>query len=373
MIKIFSSKLVLAMLALMVGTVANAAVKLTIGQATNALPKSTIEIPVYLENDADVSTIGFDVRFPKGITPTSMVKNNERAKGVQGWACNIQPTVENPGAYRAGLYSFEKKVAPGEGVIATITAVCADVIETGEITLENVEVTLTSGDVAEVETENGQVVTNNVYPGTMVFSAQDVITYPGEEFTVAVALENDIELRSFQANLQLPEGFEVAFDEEEDAYKIAGSDRAPEGTTFPYNDAKGIIAMLNMSGEPLEGNEGTLFTFTVKAPAEMPDNSVIAIKGFKGQVKGYTTSFDFNSDITINVINQETLKPEVLPGDINNDGTVDAIDLALFIQALANKQLPAAATEDFERYDANGDKALNIADAQAIFNIIISK
>ena len=109
MIKIFSNKLVLAMLALMVGTVANAAVKLSIGKVTGVLPKATIEIPVYLENDADVSTVGFDVRLPKGITPTAMAKNNERAKGSQGWACNIQPTVENPGAFRAGLYSFEKK------------------------------------------------------------------------------------------------------------------------------------------------------------------------------------------------------------------------------------------------------------------------
>ena len=308
MIKIFSNKLVLAMLALMVGTVANAAVKLSIGKVTGVLPKATIEIPVYLENDADVSTVGFDVRLPKGITPTAMAKNNERAKGSQGWACNIQPTVENPGAFRAGLYSFEKKIAAGEGLIATITAVCADVIEDGDIVLENVEVTLTDNTVVEVETENGSVSTSTVYPGNLSFTAdKEFAVYAGQEIEVAVALNNDIELRSFQADMQLPEGFTLVFDEDEDAYKIIPADRVPQGTSFSYNVNNGRIIMLNMSGEPLVGSEGTLFTFTVKTPEQMPAESEITLKGFSGQVKGYTTSFDFNSDITIKVLDQLVL------------------------------------------------------------------
>ena len=78
MIKKFSNKLVLTLLALMVGTVANAAVKLTIGEISGVTAGAVIEIPVCLENDAAVATVGFDVRFPKGIVPISMEKNNDR-------------------------------------------------------------------------------------------------------------------------------------------------------------------------------------------------------------------------------------------------------------------------------------------------------
>ena len=369
MIKKFSNKLVLTLLALMVGTVANAAVKLSIGQVSGATPGAVIEIPVYLDNDAAVATVGFDVRFPKGIVPISMEKNNERAKGTQGWTCNIMPTNLNPGAYRAGLMNFTKNISAGSGVIAVISASCSDIMETGDITLENVEVTLANGTVADVETEDGKVEISTVYPGIMQFSAPDYIINPGETFMVEVSLDNDIDLRSFQSKLQLPEGFELVEDEDEGEY-IIGSDRNPEGTMYSYTEGAGIIGMLNMSGEPLEGESGVLFRFAVKAPEELAAESVITIKGFKGMVKGFTTSFGFDSDIALTVYNQKMLVVNI-PGDIDQDGDVDADDLALFIQALAGGKLPTLDSEDFTRYDANQNGVINIADAQAIFNIFM--
>ena len=43
----------------------------------------------------------------------------------------------------------------------------------------------------------------------------------------------------------------------------------------------------------------------------------------------------------------------------------------LFIQALAGGKLPTLDSEDFTRYDANQNGVINIADAQAIFNIFM--
>jgi hypothetical protein len=279
------------------------------------------------------------------------------------------PTNLNPGAYRAGLMNFTKNISAGSGVIAVISASCSDIMETGDITLENVEVTLANGTVADVEAEDGKIEISTVYPGIMQFSAPDYIVNPGETFMVEVSLDNDIDLRSFQSRLQLPEGFELVEDEDEGEY-IIGSDRNPEGTMYSYTEGAGIIGMLNMSGEPLEGESGVLFRFAVKAPEELAAESVITIKGFKGQVKGYTTSFGFDSDIALTVYNQKMLVVNI-PGDIDQDGDVDADDLALFIQALAGGKLPTLDSEDFTRYDANQNGVINIADAQAIFNIFM--
>ena len=67
-------------------------------------------------------------------------------------------------------------------------------------------------------------------------------------------------------------------------------------------------------------------------------------------------------------------EPQVLRGDINADGVVDADDLALFIAALAYDRLPSdPSSEEFYRYDANGNGAINIADAQAIFNMVLGR
>ena len=70
----------------------------------------------------------------------------------------------------------------------------------------------------------------------------------------------------------------------------------------------------------------------------------------------------------------ELLVPEVVAGDINKDGQVDADDLALFINALYNDTLPTdPESEEFIRYNANGDKIISIADAQAIFNMALGR
>jgi hypothetical protein len=53
---------------------------------------------------------------------------------------------------------------------------------------------------------------------------------------------------------------------------------------------------------------------------------------------------------------------------------VDADDLALFINALYNDTLPTdPESEEFIRYNANGDKIISIADAQAIFNMALGR
>ena len=364
MIKKYTKELMLTLLALLVCSVANAGVKLSVGQVENVIPGSTIEIPVYLESDAAVATIGFDVRFPQGISAISMVKNNERAKGTQGWICDIKLNGLNPGAYRAGLMNLSlKSITAGSGVVATIFAECADQIEEGTIALENIEITLADGKTAEVVVENGSISTSNVYPGLVKFTASDYYNvYPGTEFTVSVALDNDIEVRSFQANLTLPEGFELVEDEETGDIFNA-SERNPAGVSYLYDN--GILVMVNASGDPIEGQSGTLFSFRVKAPEEMPMREyVITLTDFKGQVKGQTTSFDYNSDIVIKING-------ALPGDIDKDGDVDADDLALFIQALAAGKLPSLDSDDFIRYDANENGVINIADAQAIFNIFM--
>jgi len=53
---------------------------------------------------------------------------------------------------------------------------------------------------------------------------------------------------------------------------------------------------------------------------------------------------------------------------------VDADDLALFINALYNDTLPTdPESEEFIRYNANGDKIISIADAQAIFDMALGR
>ena len=65
-------------------------------------------------------------------------------------------------------------------------------------------------------------------------------------------------------------------------------------------------------------------------------------------------------------------QPEPVAGDITGTGEVDEDDVDLFIEQLLGGQLPTDATsDDFARYDVNGDGVVNIADAQAILNLSV--
>lgn len=59
-----------------------------------------------------------------------------------------------------------------------------------------------------------------------------------------------------------------------------------------------------------------------------------------------------------------------IPGDVDGSGEVDGTDLNTFINNLLNGNTPAdPASDEFFRYDANGDGIITIADAQAILNL----
>ena len=364
MIKKFSNKLVLTLLALMLGVVANAEVKLSLGEFGKITPGAIFDLPIILDSDADIKSLSFDLRMPEGLIAVSAEKNNSRAKGT-GWTCNVTAAPDNDGAFRFGLINFSKSILAGQGEVAVITIAADDVIEEGEITFENVEILMKDGADADVTTEPATVEVSNIYPGLMSFSAESTDIVPGETFTVTVNLDNDVPLTGFTAYLTLPEGFEPVYNEDGDF--IVPGVRVPDNYQWSYNKKTGKIGFMKASTADLEDESGELFSFTVEAPKEIEKDAVITLTDFIGSIKGSSASFGFDSDITLKVFGAK----KIIPGDIDKDGDVDADDLALFIQALATNQLPAATSEDFIRYDVNQNGSINIADAQAIFNIFM--
>lgn len=364
MIKKFSNKLVLTLITLLMSTVASADVKLSFGEFGKITPGSVFDLPVILDSDDDIKSLSFDLRLPEGLSAIMAEKNNSRAKG-SGWTCNVTPAPDNEGAFRFGLINFSKYILAGEGEIAFITIEAGDVIEDGDITFENVEVIMKDESVADVETEAGSVEVTNVYPGLMSFTAETSAIVPNGVFTITVSLANDVPLTGFTAYVTLPEGFEIVPNEDDDF--ITPGARVPENYQWSYNETTGKIGLLKASTADIDDESGVLFSFNVKAPEEIDPESTITLTNFIGSVKGSMASFDFDSDIELNVFGTS----KVLPGDIDKDGDVDAEDLALFIQALAAQQLPTGDSDDFARYDANQNGVINIADAQAIFNIFM--
>lgn len=66
---------------------------------------------------------------------------------------------------------------------------------------------------------------------------------------------------------------------------------------------------------------------------------------------------------------EDAMNREVVPGDITGTGEVTSDDFDKFAQQLIDGTLPQEGDEDFERYDANSDGYVDIADLQAILNL----
>lgn len=321
MIKKFSYKLMLAIIALMVGTAANATVKLSVQPASAITPGSEVQFAVIVESEQDLSSVSFDVKFPKGITAISADKVNDRAKG-KGWTINLTEAPGLPGYFRFGLtyISFTpedaKYILKGTGSIATITALTADNVDNGAIELTNIQILdVNENEITDYEVVASEVSDAEVYPGTMNFSAltPSVNVYPGEVFPIEIALENDVALRAFQCHFSLPEGFDIVRNEDGD--KFTASDRNPDaanyGVNYNVNVNDNVLSLFIPASDEIEAGSGLLFSFLVKAPEQMPETAEFSLKNFfGGSIKGQGAGYNFDTEVVVTINNQLILDYE---------------------------------------------------------------
>ena len=120
---------------------------------------------------------------------------------------------------------------------------------------------------------------------TAVLSADDAVTSsvfiepfqinPGEEKEILVNLNNpDLEVISFQFDLQLPEGIEVVYDEDEEYYLVDAGSRLKRSYVVDSNKFdNGIFRVLAYSqkNEPVKGTSGDIVKITLKAADTLAD------------------------------------------------------------------------------------------------------
>lgn len=185
----------------------------------------------------------------------------------------------------------------------------------------------------------------------------------GETYLLPLLLENDTTYSSFQTDLYLPEGLEVALDEGEYIVDLTG--RATNNhvvSTYQQNDGAIRIFVTSQNVRPFSGNSGAIAIVEIHA---FPSFSGLKEVSLRGTVfveeNGHKHYFEDCTAIASDGNGQSSVY-----GDVNGDGFVTAADVTAVYDYLLNGDLTYIATTD-----VNGDGYITSADITAIYDILL--
>lgn len=256
----------------------------------NIIPGETVEVAVKMDNDVPVSSMQFDMVLPEGLSyvDQSIVKNAGRItrsshsistsviSGSRRFMVAEQATDPTKGAIQGS-----------EGAIFTIKVSAAESFtgEDAKIVINNVVTTdntnLTTGPVEHKFDATSAAVMVNA--GTFTLDVESLSLINEEPQFITVLLANNLTVVGMQADIIMPEGMELATDEQGEFFGY--TDRLSSNTIIsaaPLKEGHGYRMMISsLTNDKFVGNEGALFSFGVKATADLPEDAVIGLANIK--------------------------------------------------------------------------------------------
>ncbi len=190
---------------------------------------------------------------------------------------------------------------------------------------------------------------------------EDFSIQPGETKDIPIMLENDTVYCSFQTDLYLPDGLEVALDEGE--YWVDPTNRlSPNHFVSTYRQPDGALRIFVTSQlvRLFTGSSGPIVTVRIQASSDFGGRKAVSLRrSVAVEEYGERHALDdctaYASTAAVSV-----------PGDVNGDGNVDIADINAIINAMLGKGPEDGA-------DVTGDSHLDIADLNFVINIVLGK
>lgn len=263
-----------------------------------------------------------------------------------------------------GQYAVGARAA----LLATINSVRANISST----MEESMITQCTADInAAIELFESRKVTagedTNISQLDNTIYIEKVEARVGQTLTLSVKMKNTVEAEGFQFDLYLPEGVNVATDE--DGYPLASlsTARTTAARTNHFDSDFKLDGALNIQayssrGYTINGNDGevALVTITVSSTIEAGEYPII----LRNIAVSDKNSVAYTVDYVKTTLNISSFKT----GDANNDGTVNVGDLTAIAHYILERPDP---TFKFQAADANEDGKVNVGDLTAVSHIII--
>ena len=278
-----------ALLLLLTTTLMSFAQNVTVSIADFEIaPGEQKTVDILVTNDIAYGTdFGGDIYLPEGlkVIPNEdgdyLTRNMTRCTTTH--ALTTATKAENAalaeGQIRFTLVSQSAKTLKGnKGAVLSFTVEATDALaEDSKIALKDAFITNTSASHVKADCEANVHNANYVSP-ELTLTAQDFVLTPSKEVNVSFAFATNIEVSAFQADITLPEGLEFVTNEEGD-YATFNMARLTSSHTpgFYLNGNKLNIQLSSSKSSNLKGEDGELFSVTLRATTDLAAESVITI------------------------------------------------------------------------------------------------
>ena len=240
-------------------------------------------VAIYLENTDDIAALQMDIKLPFGLTfvENSLVRNEERLdrdthslmmNGINGSNRDFRVLI---------VPSSMDNIEGNSGAIAYFTVKADEFNGNGDIRIENIVGSRLPDGSADTKVEvTSDVTTVSPYAGFVQMGAEALeIKTDGTSKKVDVQLTNHITVRNMEAVITLPAGLSFEMNEKGKP-KFDYGTRLPQNATISSNvmaDGSMKVVIAGVTNQSFEGNEGTVFSFYVKADETLAQNSEIVI------------------------------------------------------------------------------------------------
>ena len=339
-------------------------------EAGNGIVKITSVSPTLAAYSGDDGTLFLvTVQVPQGVDSVYTLElNNTLLTGTDGNTLYVneatgeltvlpynQGDVNNNGFYTIGDVVTTARYIMGQNP-SPFYFMAADMNQDSQINATDLDMMSSSvlEDEAALADNYGQATDDVLY-------IKDFMITPGARKSVSVLLENGQEYTAFQTDITVSEGLSISKAGQDDAF-APGETRLSTGHRLDsYLHEDGSIRVISFSGDnaPILENEGTVFTFEVVADADYAGGTITLSRTLLSTADGE----EYRPD------DAECIVKRVLRGDVNGDGVVNVADINAVVNIILGGR---ASAEVLERADVNGDGNITISDINVLISLILS-
>ena len=242
-------------------------------------------VAIYLENTDAIAALQMDIVLPKELSyvSNSIVRNEERLdRDTHSLMMQYVDGDNDVNIYRLLIVpSSMDNIEGNSGAIAYFTVKADAFNEVDKIRFENIVGSRLPDGSADTKVEvTGDETTVSPYAGFVQMGAEALeIKTDGTSKKVDVQLTNHITVRNMEAVITLPVGLSFEMNEKGKP-KFDYGTRLPQNATISSNvmtDGSMKVVIAGVTDQSFEGNEGTVFSFYVKADENLAQNSEIII------------------------------------------------------------------------------------------------